>query len=37
MATRNALKRAKELLPGESPGPGRRVFYDKKPAVRRNR
>jgi SulP family sulfate permease len=30
MATRNALKRAKELLPGESLDV--RVFYDKKPA-----
>jgi sulfate permease, SulP family len=29
MATRNALKRAKELLPGESVD--LRVFYDKKP------
>jgi len=30
VATRNALKRAKELLPGESLDV--RVFYDKKPA-----
>jgi SulP family sulfate permease len=30
MATRNALKRAKDLLPGESLDV--RVFYDKKPA-----
>ena len=30
MATRNALKRAKELLPGEALDV--RVFYDKKPA-----
>jgi SulP family sulfate permease len=30
MATRNALKRAKELIPGEAPE--LRVFYDKKPA-----
>ncbi len=30
VATRNALKRAKELLPGESAD--LRVFYDKKPA-----
>jgi SulP family sulfate permease len=29
MATRNALKRAKELLPGEAAD--LRVFYDKKP------
>ena len=31
MATRNALKRAQELLPGESPDV--RIFYDKKPAA----
>ncbi len=30
MSTRNALKRAKALLPGESPDV--RIFYDKKPA-----
>jgi SulP family sulfate permease len=30
MATRNALRRAKDLLPGEAPD--LRVFYDKKPA-----
>jgi len=30
VSTRNALKRAQQLLPGESPGV--RVFYDKKPA-----
>jgi MFS superfamily sulfate permease-like transporter len=32
VATRNALKRAKELLPGESLDV--RVFYDKKPCTR---